>query len=324
MAVPIVAKKLLMEAAPKIAKAILGVILVILVFITICCSGTGYKAMSITVQEVIQYFRPSLVIDILPKLESGSYKEKILYATYIELFLNIYQSNDTARKDAVQRILNSEFYETDHHTYTAELNDDTFFDNVESNFNIEIANAKRQKIIQIANRIDLTNKAQELADRASALIAKNYLWFNLYEPINGRWDAVYVAYCCDKAGYIADGYYKKTTEINESYNECKKTGKFKYGYKYGNEYIPFPGDIVFLNTNEVNTYAEQMGIVVHVEGDTIKVAVGDAGLDWRTDIVAYKHLRYNSSLIIGYYPISAFVNESFIIESTEANTEQRR
>lgn len=323
MAVPILAKKLLLEEGGSCLKKILVPIIISILILVVACCSSSYRGASITMQEVIQYFRKSLVVDIIPKLETN-YKEKILYATYFEFFLTQNNNDVELRKDRVKKILECEFYETDRHTYIAELNDDIYFNNIEDKFGITIENSKRYEIIEMANRIDLTNRAQELADFSSPLTRYNYAYFTSYSPISGPWDSIFVSYCCHNKGYIDKGYYKKYNTTQEAYEDCRKTGLFKKGYRYGGDYFPYPGDIIFMNFNEVDTTAQQMGIVVSVNKDTIKIVNGNAGINgWQRNIVAYKYPKYDSVYIIGYYPLSAIMNESFFIP-TDATTQQRR
>lgn len=293
----------------------IGIIIFMVVISTFSCSMCGYKATQISIQEVIKYFRPALVIEILPKLETGSYKEKIMYATYIELMLAEYEGDRVGRTEAVEKILNSAFYYDDSKdTFTAVLNDDEFFRNVEERFGIEIGLDMRIDIVTTANKIDLKNNAQELADYASSQVGNRYTTYEIYALITGEWDSTFVSYCCDRKGYVRNGYYKKYTDRNVALSECRKTGKFQDGYAYGNKYIPFPGDIIFLNRDCENSTTDQMGIVTKVEGTTITMVVGDGGMIWNKSSVATREYEYNSECIVGYYPISNYVNQSILEE----------
>ena len=293
----------------------IGVIILMLIISGLSCSMCGYKATQISIQEVIKYFRPALVIEILPKLESSSYKEKIMYATYIELMMSDYECDRVGRTEAVEKILNSAFYyDESADTYTAVLNDDEFFSNIEASFGTEITLDMRIKIVTTANKIDLTNNAQELADYAESQVGNRYTTYEIYALITGEWDSTFVSYCCEQKGYARNGYYKKYTNRNEALTECRKTGKFEDGYAYGNKYIPFPGDIIFLNRDCENSTTDQMGIVTKVEGTTITMVIGDSGLRWNESSVATREYEYDSEYIIGYYPLSNYVNQSILEE----------
>lgn len=293
----------------------IGIIIFMLVISTFSCSMCGYKATQISIQEVIKYFRPALIMEILPKLESDSYKEKIIYATYIELMLSEYESDRVGRSEAVSKILNSAFkYNESEDTYTAVLNDNEFFSNIEAQFEIEVGLDMRIKIVTTANKIDLTNNAQELADYALSQVGNRYTTYEIYALIAGEWDSTFVSYCCDSKGYVKNGFYQKYTDRNVALTECRKTGKFQDGYAYGNKYIPFPGDIIFLNRDCENSTTDLMGIVTKVEGTTITMVVGDGGLNWNESSVATREYEYNSEYIVGYYPISNYVNQSILEE----------
>lgn len=296
-------------------KVILSVIFSIVILISVSCGMCSYKVTQISIQEVINYFRPTMVIKILPKLTSNSYKEKIMYATYFELFLSKYENDKNTRNITIQKIIDSEFYfDPASDSYTAELDDNVFFDNVESQLLIEIDDNQRQKIVETANKIDLTNNAMELADFALSQLNNHYTSYTSYEPINGEWDSTFISYCCEQLGYIEAGYYKKHTDRNTALSECRRTGKFQDGYAYGNEYVPFPGDIIFLNRDCENSTSDQMGIVTKIEGTVITMVVGDGGQNWSGSSVALRRYEYNSSYIVGYYPISNYINKSILEE----------
>ncbi len=307
------AKQLLLKHSKKIIIVILVLFFVILMS---CSSLINYRNSQISVQEIIKYFRPRLVVEILPNLASEQYKEKIMYATYF-FFCNTID-NDKDREIAVNKILDSEFicnFETE--KYTSVLDDNQFFDRIETKLSVSISSEKRVEIIEFANYIDITNNGDEMAEYALSQVNKKYTTYLGYAPINGNWDSIFVSYCCDKMGYIDSGYYKKYTDNNTALAECKNTGKFEYGYSFGNKYIPFPGDIIFFNSECESDVSDLMGIVVDVEGTTITTVVGDGGVNWEISIVTTRTFEYNDIHIVGYYPLSNYINFSFIEEYGE-------
>lgn len=306
-------KQLLLKNNKKI---IIVIVVLFLVLLMSCSSITNYRSSQITVQEIVKYFRPRLVVEILPNLESEQYKEKIMYATYFFLCNTI--DNDKGKETAVNKILDSEFiYNSESKKYTSILNDNDFFDRIETKLSVSISSDERRQIIEFANYIDLTNNGDKMAEYALSQVNKKYTTYLGYAPINGNWDSIFVSYCCDKMGYIDSGYYKKYTDNNTALAECKNTGKFEYGYSFGNKYIPFPGDIIFLNSNCESNASDLMGIVVDVEGTTITTVVGDGGVKWDISIVTTRTFEYNDIHIVGYYPLSNYINLSFIEEYGE-------
>lgn len=131
--------------------------------------------------------------------------------------------------------------------------------------------------------------SNELASIAYGLIGQSASIFIEWYPLNknDNWDAAFVMYCLEQAGYIDAGYFDKTHDTQNFIIQCMEKGWFEVLGK------PTEGDIIFLNINGT----QMSGIVVLADADTFNVIMGNYT---NKDVVYELTLQYDSSLITGY------------------------
>ena len=106
----------------------------------------------------------------------------------------------------------------------------------------------------------------------------------------GRWDAMFVSFCLHYAGVEGIPYGSDTAQWLETLTE-------EGLYLPKAEYIPVPGDLVFLD-RDYDEEADHVGIVSSVDSDTGMVTLIAGDWDHRVDWV-----EVDETAILGYVPL---------------------
>lgn len=193
---------------------------------------------------------------------------------------------------------------------------------IENTFRIKITEEQKDNIFKTKEFLETSGyfgsgSASELAEFALQFVGEGHSRFTTYSSHNGsgfgdNWCAMFVSYCTDNMGYIDEGivhYFVGCT--SNGIVKFRSEGRFEEGAGFGGTYQPQPGDIIFFNWDSVNSYADHVGIVTESEGSVIRTVEGNSGSNsWQSSKVCEKSYEYKSRYIVGYFPLSQYVQSN--------------
>lgn len=164
------------------------------------------------------------------------------------------------------------------------------------------ANEQAVKILKIAEgEIGYLEKASnsQLEDKTANVGDKNYTKYGAWYGLNGPgapWCAMFVVWCCAKAGVSTD-IVPKNASCDGLANFARKHNRF---YLKG-KYTPKTGDIILYGTTSDLTHT---GLVYAVEGNNVITIEGNTGSGERNrdgGCVRKKSVPLNNDWICGYF-----------------------
>lgn len=331
MAMSVAAKAILTSPqAQKCYKYILITIGVFMILICSMCSGVAYIQQTAT--EVSTYFKDTLSSKYIPNLArvSSAVDTKFIYASYIVLFYNTVQGDNNI-KNTSDRLLKCFFSEYEQTTMDNQGNEvkeqkyrvisdaDRVFTKIAVEFQIEITEEQKMDILQLKESLGTITgfgNGGKLSEFALQFVGEGHNRFTSYSSPNGsgfgdNWCAMFVSYCTDQMGYIDAGYIHYFVGCTSSgILQFRSEGRFEESAAHGGTYQPQPGDIIFFNWSGGNSSADHVGIVTGMDGNVIHTVEGNCGNDWSTSTVKEKAYEYSSSYIVGYMPLSQYIEGS--------------
>lgn len=332
MVVKPIAKSIILAAkhSPKVVKAIVAIICCFAILLTVSGAMMYQNEM---IKAVAGYFREPLTNEYYPNLsdKSESLDTKLLYATYIYLFINDEQAKtENGRKEIVDKLLSCFFKNTKEkkkddkgkeikvNKYMVVTNLDDIFTKAETTFQITISSEDRHNIYELKEQLQTIGlgDASELSEFALQFVGENHTRFTSYKSKNGNgfgdnWCAMFVSYCTDQCGYIDDGiihYFVGCT--SNGIVKFRSEGRFEEAAAHGGTYVPTSGDIIFFNWGGGSSSADHVGIVTGVDGTVVSTVEGNSGSSWTTSSVKEKKYELSSQYIVGYFPLSRYVDGS--------------
>lgn len=332
MVIKPIAKSIILAAKnrPKVMKAMVAIICCFALFLTINGAILYQNQM---IKAVAGYFREPLTNEYYPNLSDKSeiLDTKLVYATYIYLFINDGQTQtEESRNVIVDKLLSCFFKsveekqkddkgkETTVDKYIVVTSSDDIFTKIETTFQITISSEDRHNIYELKDQLQTIGfgSTGELSEFALQFVGENHTRFTTYSSKNGsgfgdNWCAMFVSYCTDQCGYIDDGvihYFVGCT--SNGIVKFRSEGRFEESAAHGGTYVPTADDIIFFNWDGGNSSADHVGIVTGVEGTVVSTVEGNSGSSWTTSTVKEKKYELSSQYIVGYFPLSRYVDIS--------------
>ena len=171
----------------------------------------------------------------------------------------------------------------------------------------------------LSNRTEIKN-GSAVVDFALQFVGEGHSRFTSYSPTNGvaniwygaDWCAMFVSYCFNECGLIPDPLprpYASCGLIQDLYNEGNPRVKIvgDKGVFAGvpkDDYIPGPGDIIFINPGDYSV-SSHTGIVVDCDGTKVYTVEGNTGgSEWSNSIVSRDERNLDSADIVGYISVN--------------------
>lgn len=355
------AAKILLNS-PETKKKIKNILVGFLCFGFLLLSMCGLAFQQDLTGEVAKWFRPQLTKVYYANLSEKSepLDTRFLYATYIVLFYEEDHQTNEGRRNRVINDLLSCFFEVVQETETVEVevevenkdgeketqikketktverykvitNTKKVYENISNKFRIKITEDKKNEISKMKEMLSNLRgfgNASQLSDFALQFVGENHTRFTTYKSHNGsgfgdNWCAMFVSYCTDNMGYIDDGVIHWFVGCTSAgILQFRKEGRFEEGYAFGGTYVPQPGDIIFFNWDGGNSMSHHVGIVTEMDGSLVRTVEGNRGGSWSSSTVQEYAYEYKSSYVVGYFPLSQYVEDKPTTSSPTSPTKK--
>ena len=311
MAVPVVVKIAAKLAADKKGRKIIGGIItgvLILLFLCISCTVSLFGSSAMGSGQVIDQESKRIVAQIADNLSDKS--PMFNYRLYNAVCLFLLPEHETLDKEELALCFVTVNPDG---TYSAILDSDTIYRNIEETFGITIF-AEMKSAISDYMRLsaqaglyggDGSNIVEVAVSQLGNTGGEVYLsWygFNRWE----NWCACFVSWCADRCGYIEAGIVPKFAVCDVAW--FRERGQFQE-----RDYLPRPGDIIFFDweSDGLDGLEDHVGIVEACDGETVYTIEGNTN----GELGEVARHQYP----VGYYEIFGYCTPLY---PTETNIKQ--
>lgn len=275
MAVPVLAKVAASLASDKKGRKIIGSIIsgvLILLFLCLSCTVSLFGSSAMGNGQVLDQESKSIVAQIADNLSDKS--PMFNYRLYNAVCLFVLSGyKETDKKELALCFVT----ENTDGTYSAILESETIYRNMEKKLGITVSEEMRKTIsdyIRLSAQAGLyggdgsniVEVAVSQLGNTGGEIYWSWYGFNRWE----NWCACFISWCGNRCGYIDAGIIPK-------FAVCDVTWFREKGQFQERDYIPRPGDIIFFDweSDGLDGLEDHVGIVEACDGETVYTIEGN-------------------------------------------------